>query len=357
METRKRILVVDDDEQNLRVMSWILRASGYDVLNASNGIEAIATCRRERPDLVLLDIVMPEMDGIEACSLLKADAELTGIPVVVVTALTDRGSKVKSLQACANDFLTKPVDRTELTLRVRNLLKVKEFEDFLRRHAEILEEEVRRRTFELEKMHGDMKESYLETIYRLTLAAEYRDEDTATHVRRISYYCRLLSEHLDETEEFAEIMFYASPMHDVGKIGIPDSILLKPRQLTQEEFEIMKRHTTIGAKIIGNSQSEYLKAAEIIALTHHERWDGTGYPRGLKGKEIPLSGRIMNLVDQYDSLRSRRPYKPGFDHERTFDIISKGDGRTQPGHFDPQVLEAFVQVSERFNEIFEGHQD
>ncbi len=364
MEIKKKILIVDDEEQNVKLLSSLIKAIGYDTEAAYNGKEAVEKCKTLKPDLILLDIMMPDMDGYEVCDLIKTDPDTVNIPVVMVTALADRDSKLKGLNVGANDFLTKPVDRAELILRVKNLLKIKEFEDFMLRHSQILEDEVKKRTYELQEAmdeldsaHQATKESYIETIYRLTLAAEYKDEDTASHIKRISYYCKLISEKLGKSDEFVEKIFYASPMHDVGKMGIPDSILLKPSKLTAEEFEIMKSHTTIGAKIIGNSKSEFLKTAEVIALSHHERWDGKGYPNGLKGEEIPLMGRIMNIVDQYDSLRSKRPYKPSFSHEKTYEIITKGDGRTMPEHFDPEILEVFKQSSDAFNEIFEGHQD
>ncbi len=364
MTDKKRILVVDDEEQNVKLLSSLLSAEGYAIETASNGREAVEKVKAIAPDLVLLDIMMPDMDGYEACSLIKNDPESANIPVVIVTALSDRDSKLKGLEVSANEFLTKPIDRIELFLRVKNLLRIKEYEDFMIRHNQVLEQEVRKRTYELqiamdeiETAHKNIKESYIETIYRLTLAAEYRDEDTATHIKRISHYCRILSECMGKPEEFSEMIFYASPMHDIGKIGIPDSILLKPGKLTAEEFQIIKSHTTIGGHILSGSASEFLAAAEVVALTHHERWDGTGYPRGLKGEDIPLMGRIMNIVDQYDSLRSRRPYKEPFSHEQALDIITKGDGRTKPGHFDPRILGAFTDSADEFNRIFVGYQD
>ena len=359
-----KILIVDDEEPNRKLLASLVKALGYETETAMNGVEAIRKMKSFMPDLVLLDIMMPDMDGYEVCDHLKSDPETANIPVVIVTALSDRDSKLKGLHVGANDFLTKPIDRSELTIRVRNLLKIKEYEDFMFRHNQLLEDEVKRRTYELqeamseiEKAQEDTKQSYIETIYRLTLAAEYKDEDTATHIKRISHYSRILSEKLGQSEGFIEMMFYASPMHDIGKIGIPDHILLKRGKLTSEEFEIMKSHTAIGAKMLSNSKSDFLRSAEIIALSHHERWDGTGYPHQLKGEEIPLSGRIMNIIDQYDSLRSKRPYKPCFSHGKTFEIITNGDARTRPEHFDPAVFDAFIQVADEFDKIFEGHQD
>jgi len=364
MGDKKKILVVDDEEQNVTFLSSMLRAEGYDTDSASNGREAVDKVKASLPDLVLLDLMMPDMDGYEACRLIKNDAESVNIPVVIVTALSDRESKLRCLEVSANEILTKPIDRIELILRVKNLIKIKEYEDFVVRHNQLLEQEVRKRTYELqiakddiESAHQEIKSSYIETIYRLTLAAEFRDEGTATHIKRISYYCRSLAHRLDQSDSFIETIFYAGPMHDIGKIGIPDNILLKRGILMPVEFEIIKSHTTIGAKILSKSSSEFLSAAETVALTHHERWDGTGYPQGLRGEDIPLMGRIMNIVDQYDSLRSKRPYKPPFSHEQAFDIIAKGDGRTKPEHFDPKILGTFIDAADEFNRIYEGHQD
>jgi putative two-component system response regulator len=362
--TKKKILVVDDEEQNVKLLVSLLKVEGYDTDTAVNGREAVEKVKHAPPDLVLIDIMMPDMDGYEACSIIKNDPGSMNIPVIIVTALSDRDSKIKGLEVSANEFLTKPIDRVELILRVKNLLKIKEYEDFVLRHNQLLEQEVRKRTYELqfamdqiEAAHQEIKDSYIETIYRLTLAAEFKDEDTASHIKRISYYCRILAESLGEHETFVDTLFYAGPMHDIGKIGIPDSILLKPWKLTPEEFEVIKSHTTIGARILSHSSSEYLAAAEVIALTHHERWDGTGYPRGLKGEDIPIMGRIMNIVDQYDSLRSKRPYKPSLGHEETFRIITEGQERTRPEHFDPRILAAFKDLSSEFSRIYEGFQD
>ncbi|MBF8259772.1 MAG: response regulator receiver modulated metal dependent phosphohydrolase, partial [Actinobacteria bacterium] len=229
-----------------------------------------------------------------------------------------------------------------------NILQVKKYQDFLEEHNRILENQVQERT-------RQFKEAMLDTAQRLTLASEYRDVDTLNHVKRIGFYAEVLAREVGIAAEEADILSHASRMHDIGKVGIPDSILLKQGELTKDEFEIIKTHTTIGARILRGSNSPYLKAAEVIAMTHHERWDGSGYPQGLKGEKIPVEGRIVNLVDMYDAMRSKRPYKPSFDHESAVKLLSGKGPVIRPGHIDPDLLLIFLRSTEQFREIFEAY--
>jgi putative two-component system response regulator len=248
----------------------------------------------------------------------------------------------------ADEFLNKPVDRAVLSIRVKNLLRLKEYADLLADYTHRLEEQVAERTLQL-------AESYHETILIMTSAAEHKDTNTGLHVIRIGHYCRALAEYLGMDAEFQDCIFYASPMHDIGKIGIPDHILLKSSPFLPDEWEIMKTHSALGAKILEGGNSPYLRMGAEIALNHHERWDGGGYPNGKRGEEIPLSARLMNIGDQYDALRAKRPYKTTFDHDKALHIITKGDGRTMPDHFDPDVLKAFKACAEIFRGIYAEH--
>ena len=341
------ILIVDDQEVNVLLLERMLRGAGY--VSISSTMDPNEVCelhRKNRYVLILLDLLMPGMDGFQVMENLKEIEADSYLPVLVITAQPDQ--KLRALRAGAKDFVSKPFDLAEVLARVHNMLEVRLLHKELHNYNDVLEQRVRERT-------ADLQESYLETIFTMTRAAEYRDENTSAHVQRISYYSRELAGMLGLDGEFVDRVFSASPMHDVGKIGIPDRILLKQGGLTPAEWEVMKGHTLIGSKILGNSQAPSLKMGAEIALNHHERWNGGGYPHGRRGEAIPLAARIMNMCDVYDALRSERPYKPAFDHPETVAIITHGDGRTQPEHFDPAILAVFKENHQSFSDIFETY--
>lgn len=356
-----RILLVDDEERNIKLMKAILNSEGYRFEEAKDGVEALEKAAEFSPSLILLDIVMPELDGIEVCKRLKRNPSTQHIPIILVTFLEDRETKIKGLAVGANDFITKPVDSTELFVRTRNLLKVKEYGDLLEQYNEKLKSDIDKQTEKLREAMKKLAESqerirhgYLDTIHRLTIVAEFKDQHTATHIKRVGHLCKLFAEKMGLPEDFQEIIFYASPMHDIGKVAIPADILLKSGGLTPEEYGLMKKHTDIGASILRGSDSEFLKMAESIALTHHENWDGSGYTQGLKGEEIPIEGRIMRIVDQYDALRSERSYNKPIDHAEACRIITEGDKKTKPQHFDPGLLLLLSEVEGQLKQTYDA---
>ena len=345
-EAGKTILIADDEEGITMLLATLCEDRGYRTISASNGREAVEMAVRNLPDLIVMDATMPEKSGFDATRELKSNARTQHIPIVMLTGLKTRADRLRGIAAGADDFLTKPVDGEEFALRVSNNLKIKEYHDFVEQHARILEEQVRERTEEIRK-------GYIETIYRLAVVSEFKDEDTGSHIKRIGFFSQELASVLGVGSDFMQAIFHASMMHDIGKVGIPDSIMLKAGALNDEEWNMMKSHAEQGARILSGSDSPYLIMAEQIARSHHERWDGSGYPAGLRGEEIPLAARITTIADQYDALRTLRPYKPAFSHEATMRIITEGDGRTLPTHFDPRVLDGFALNGRRFEEIFE----
>ncbi len=339
------ILIVDDEQANVILLEQILHVAGYTAVTSTTTPAAVHDLHRQNQyDLIVLDIQMPGMDGFQVMDELQKIEAVSYLPVLVITA--HPGHKLRALNAGARDFISKPFEIVEVLARVRNMLEVRLLQKELLSQNDVLEQRVQARTAEL-------REGYIETMFTMTRAAEHKDEDTGSHVQRVSFYSRALARALGQDEEFVDILFFASPMHDIGKIGIPDQILLKPGGFTPDEWAVMKTHSEIGARIMGNGKSPYLKMGVKIALCHHERWDGGGYPNGLQGEQIPLAARILNIGDIYDALRSKRPYKPAFDHTKAVEIITKGDGRTQPGHFDPAILAAFAQNHAAFQDIFE----
>lgn len=341
------ILIVDDQKANITLLERMLGDAGYLSISSTMDAGMVRELHlRNRYDLILLDLQMPRMDGFQVMEALKATAANDYLLVLVITAQPDQ--KLRALKTGAKDFVSKPFELAEVLARVHNMLEVRLLHKELQKHNDVLEQRVHERT-------ADLQASYLETILTMTRAAEHKDEETGAHVQRISYYCRALARMLGMDEAFVDAIFFASPMHDIGKIGIPDHILLKPGGFMPDEWEVMKEHAAMGAAILGNSKSLYLRMGAEIALNHHERWDGGGYPDGKQGEDIPLAARIMNICDIYDALRSKRPYKPAVDHQKTMEIITQGDGRTQPGHFDPHILTTFIQHHEAFRDIFAGY--
>jgi len=347
---QSKILIVDDEEKNRKLLKAWLEDEGYECHMATSGESALVLAPVIEPDLILLDIMMPGLDGYHVAAKLKQDMGLKNIPIIMVTALGDKDSVIRGLASGAEEFLTKPIDSNELQIRVRNLLRLKITQDMLQAQNDYLEQRVKDRTRELNL-------SYLATVEALGNAADYRDDETGAHVRRISHYAHALAKCMGKSDKYCKILYYASPLHDIGKIGTPDNVLFKQGALSDEEWVVMKSHADSGAKILKGLKSPITDMGQDIALSHHERWDGSGYPNGLKGEGIPLAARIMSICDVYDALRSKRPYKEPFNHEKCMQIILEGDGRTSPTHFDPKVRKCFEECANEFDRIFNSHNE
>jgi len=307
-----KLLVVDDEPINLKLLKQVLQQD-YRLSFAKNGIDAIELASRELPDLILLDVMMPEMTGFEVCQRLKSAPNTQNIPVIFVTALRDEVDETQGFESGAVDYITKPITPAIVKARVRTHLSLVRAEE--------------------------LKRTHLELIQRLGRAAEYKDNETGMHVMRMSHTSKILALALGFNEDFADKLLQAAPMHDIGKIGIPDHILLKPGRLDDEEMRIMQQHPMIGAEILANTKSDLIQLAHSVALHHHEKWDGSGYPNKLKGEEIPIEGRIVAVADVFDALTSKRPYKEAWPVEKALDLIKEQSGK----HFDPDVVQALLR--------------
>ena len=343
------ILIVDDEPINIKVVQKYLRETGYDnFVTTSDSRRALDLIRHEHPDVVVLDIMMPHVNGLQILEVVRGDRQLHHLPVLVLSAASDDETRLKALELGATDFLNKPVQPAELTLRIRNALILKAHHDHLAKYSARLENEVRLRT-------AEMARSREEVIHVLARAAEHRDHETGNHVLRVGCYAGVIARQMGISDSRAELIEHASALHDVGKIGIPDAILLKPGKLTFQEMEVMRKHCEYGRNILSGGvapaeldaprsgvpprfcESPILELSAKIAMSHHEKWDGSGYPKRLSGEAIPIEGRITGVADVFDALISRRPYKKALPMDRCFEILEEGRG----SHFDPQVLDAF----------------
>jgi putative two-component system response regulator len=357
---RPSILIVDDTPDNLVLMSDLLK-DDYLIKVANNGEKALKIVRRgDQLDLILLDVMMPGLSGHEVARELKADPQTRDVPIIFLTSLSSEHDEMLGLELGAADYITKPIRPPVLLARVETQIKLKAAADFLRDQNAYLEQEVARRTREVMAIQDA-------TIDAMAWLAEARDNETGNHIRRTQHYVKVLAEHLRTHPRFAGflddatimLLFKSAPLHDIGKIGIPDRILLKPGKLTAEEFEIMKTHTTLGRDAIAQAEKHFdidmafLRLAKEIAYSHQEKWDGSGYPEGRSGDDIPISARLMAVADVYDALVSRRVYKPAMSHEQAVAIIQEGRG----SHFDPDIVDAFMECMGTFREIAQRFAD
>ncbi|MGI2258838.1 HD-GYP domain-containing protein [Shewanella sp. GXUN23E] len=332
------VLVVDDTPANIDILVGILEET-YQVRVAIDGPKALAQARRTPPDIILLDVMMPGMSGYEVCERLKQDPMTAHIPVIFVTALAEVTDEAHGFALGAVDYITKPVSAPLVQARVKTQLALYD-------QKRLLEQQVRERTAELERTR-------FEIIRRLGRAAEYKDNETGLHVVRMSHYARVLARQAGLPEAFCELLYNAAPMHDVGKIGTPDAILKKPGKLDAAEWQVMQKHAQIGAEIIGEHSDPLLSLAHTIALTHHEKWDGSGYPSGLSAEAIPLAGRIVAIADVFDALTSVRPYKQAMSVDEAMSILKSNAG----SHFDPQLIRHFETALPEVLEILASYSE
>lgn len=348
--TGASIVIVDDTPENLKVLSGMLREKGYEVRPVLNGRQALQVIQNKRPDLILLDINMPDMNGYEVCETLKRDDKYKKIPIIFISALSESLDKVKAFSVGGVDYVTKPFQFEEVNSRVETHLKL----SGLMNHLELL----------VEQKVKEISESQLATTIAMARLAQSRDDSTGTHLERVQGYCRAIARKMAQLpkyqgqidERFIELVWAASSLHDIGKVGIPDYVLLKPSLLTPEEFEVMKRHALIGYKTLEAvyfcyPHNEFVKMGIEIARWHHEKWDGTGYPDKLAGEAIPISARIMAIADVYDALKCERCYKSAMDHQACVEMILQEEGK----HFDPDIVQIFNTINDEIYQIWKKY--
>ena len=329
----KTIVLIDDVQINLTLLWHLVKGlDGYDSISFLSPLKALDWCSKNSYQLIIVDYMMPDMNGIEFIKQLKKYPSTAGIPVLMVTANEHIDVRYQALEAGASDFLNKPIDKTEFTIRVRNMLSLYDTQRKLADKAQWLAEEVKKAVKEIKTREDEL-------IYRLSKAAEYRDPDTGSHIKRMSCYSKHIANQLGFSLTEQELILKAAPMHDIGKVGIPDAILLKPEKLTDSEFFTMKEHTQIGYEILAGSSSHLMQVGAQIALSHHEKYDGSGYPKGLKAEEISIYGRIIAIADVFDALTSLRPYKNAWSIEEAKAYVKDNSGK----HFDPICVEAFLK--------------
>ncbi len=341
------VLIVDDAEENIELLERQVRKAGDHLVRSFTGAaQALKWCEAGSPDLVYVDYVMPEVDGLEFLRRFRALTGHDDVPVVMLTACGEADLRQAALDAGATEFLTRPIQPLELVARTRNLLRLRAVSRKLADRTDWLQREVRNATSQMERRVREM-------LFSLGRAAEFRDPDTGAHIQRMANYSRLIAERLGLSAEMRDTVLLAAPMHDIGKLGIPDDILLKPGKLTPDEFEVMKRHPLHGYEMLRHSDVPVIQAGATIALTHHEKWDGSGYPNGLAGTDIPLLGRIVAVADVFDALTSARPYKPAWELERAATLLREQSGK----HFDPACVQAFFAGWPQVLEIRETYRD
>jgi putative two-component system response regulator len=344
-KTDSKILIADDHPANVMLLDKILKINGFsETLSITDSRDIMKAFNKFQPDLLLLDLKMPYLDGFDILRSLNEEMNTSYLPVIVISAQDDMTNRLKALEMGAQDFISKPFNNSEVMLRVSNFLDLQFYNNNIKNKNIILEKSIQKKNDELNRMQD-------EVMNRLLRAIEFRDHETGDHINRISEYTTIIAKGLGLLEENIDKLTYASLMHDIGKIGVPDEVLNKPGTLNNSEWEQMKTHTVKGAEILENSGSKVIQLAEQIALTHHEKWDGTGYPEGLSGTNIPLSGRIVAIVDVFDALMSERPYKKAWKFEAAVNYLQEQSGK----HFDPDVVKAFFENLPEIKKVLSAH--